>query len=162
MSAVANVLNGAADLIERDGWCQGRYLGPNGEHCVTDALLQAAGTQPGDSGAPGALVLYSDASLRLVAVVRDDRLSVWNDEFGRTQAEVVAALRAAAERASMSAPLGSNAGCYFIVIEDSQAGEWLVVGVLVAGYSWVASRWTTKVAAEASAAEYTALEAAPA
>ena len=55
---------------------------------------------------------------------------------------------------------GSNAGCYFIVSEDSQAGEWLVVGVLVAGYSWVAGRWTTKEAAEASAAEWMALAAA--
>ena len=59
----------------------------------------------------------------------------------------------------MSAPLGSNAGVYFIVTHDSLAGEWLVVGVLVAGnYSWVVGRWDTKEAAEASAAEWMALE----
>ena len=55
-------------------------------------------------------------------------------------------------------PLGSSAGVYWIVTDDSLAGEWLVVGVLVAGYSWVAGRWDTKEAAEASAAEYMALE----
>ncbi len=98
--SVADVLNGAADLIERDGWFQGRYQGPNGEHCVTDALLRSAGTSPGDSGTPGALVLFSDASLKLATEVCDNRLPVWNDEFGRTKAEVVAALRAAAKKAA--------------------------------------------------------------
>ena len=100
MTPVADVLNGAADLIERDGWTQHQYRGPNGEHCVTDALMRAAGTQPGDSGAPGALVLYSSASLTLAVEVHEGRLPIWNDEFGRTKAEVVAALRAAAERAA--------------------------------------------------------------
>lgn len=59
----------------------------------------------------------------------------------------------------MKTSAGSNAGVYFIVSHDSQRGEWLVVGVFVAGdYSWVVGRWDTKEAADASAAEWTALE----
>lgn len=54
---------------------------------------------------------------------------------------------------------GANAGTYYIVSHDAQRGEWLVIGVFVAGdHSWVVGRWDTKDAAEFSAAEWTALE----
>lgn len=102
MSAVADVLNRAADLIERDGWCQRRYRGQDGEHCVSDALIRAAGMgEPGDTGQQArVMTLYCEASDALRAKVRRKNLPRWNDAPGRTQAEVVAALRAAAERAS--------------------------------------------------------------
>lgn len=100
MSAVADVLNGAADLIERDGWCQRKYRGADGEHCVTDALMRAAGTKPGDTGSGAQLDLYSDACLAVYPFTGGWGLPSWNDTPGRTKAEVVAALRAAAERAA--------------------------------------------------------------
>lgn len=57
----------------------------------------------------------------------------------------------------MATPLPrSHAGCYFIVADDGDM--FLVVGVLVAGHAWVAGRWTTREAAEADAARWTALE----
>lgn len=96
MSAVADVLNGAADLIERDGWCQAQFRGPNGEHCVSDALMRAAGTKPGDTGSGEQRDIYSRACWFLTA----GSITAWNDERSTTKAEVVAALRAAAERAA--------------------------------------------------------------
>lgn len=46
---------------------------------------------------------------------------------------------------------------YFIVVDDGST--FLVVGVLVAtDHAWVVGRWDTRRAAEASAAEWMALE----
>lgn len=59
----------------------------------------------------------------------------------------------------MSAPLESSAGAYFLVAHDSQAGEWLVVGVLVAtDHAWVVGRFDAREVAEQIAAEWTALD----
>lgn len=99
MSAVADVLNKAADLIERDGWCQKHFRGENGEHCLTDALMRAAGCFPGDSFGTKA-VSYGKAYDVLTRRVRRKNLVFWNDKPGRTKDEVVVALRAAAERAA--------------------------------------------------------------
>lgn len=89
MSDLADVLNRAADLIERDGWVQGRFRGPNGEHCATDAVVCAC---------EFSMVVYNDAVDVLLEAIRRQNLPRWNDEPGRTQAEVVAKLRAAARR----------------------------------------------------------------
>lgn len=98
MTAVANVLNGAADLILRDGWVQGGYRGPNGERCLIRAVGDAAGAgdHPHWWSHPG----YSAALVVVSDVIGSYLTSVWQDCPGRTKAEVVAALRAAAERAS--------------------------------------------------------------
>ena len=100
MSAVADVLNGAADLLEREGWWQGDYRGPNGETCVDGALVRAVGQQPGG-------IMEGDVGLSYLAAVKVLRhhlgrefVSAWNDDPQRTKAEVVAALRAAAEQAA--------------------------------------------------------------
>lgn len=88
MSAVADVLDGAADLIERDGWVQGVNHLPTGEHCMNDAIEKVAGK-----------ALYWPAKRYVEAVVGFSATAAWNDVPGRTKAEVVSALRAAAERA---------------------------------------------------------------
>lgn len=63
----------------------------------------------------------------------------------------------------MNVHRGSFAGTYYLTSHDSLRGEWLVIGVFVAGdHSWVVGRWDTKEAAEASAAEWMALEEAAA
>ena len=90
MSAVADVLNGAADLIERDGWTRLVEVNSDGAHCTYGAMK----AQPGfDMSAVVWLqnFLSSHGPSSIVG---------WNDHPGRTKAEVVAALRAAAERAS--------------------------------------------------------------
>ena len=95
MTPVADVLNGAADLIERDGWVQHDNRGPNGERCMVDAICAVIpGPQPWKSR------LYELATVAVEEVTGSYLLSGWNDRRGRTKAEVVAALRAAAERAA--------------------------------------------------------------
>lgn len=88
MSAVADVLNGAADLIERDGWCQGRDRGPHGECCADYALRLAAGYS----------TLYGAARDALLAKVRRRYVATWNDAPRQTKAKVVHALRSTASR----------------------------------------------------------------
>lgn len=79
MSAVADVLSRAADLIERHGW-----RGPGDLSGFIDHL---------------APVTYQWA----VDILQDhlgERMRVWEAAPERTQTEVVAALRAASERAA--------------------------------------------------------------
>ena len=100
MTAVADVLNGAADLIERDGWWQGNYRGPNGERCLNRALADALDLPLNGLALWRLDPLYLGAEAALRNVTGRYLLTGWNDQPGRTQAEVVAALRAAAEQAA--------------------------------------------------------------
>ena len=95
MSAVAGVLNGAADLIERDGWIQGEPRGADGRLCMVRALGDVIG-----GATPWRSDLYDAATAALQETTGVFLVSAWNDQSGRTKAEVVAALRAAAERAA--------------------------------------------------------------
>jgi len=90
--AVADVLNGAADLIERDGWTKGRYADEFG-YCIAGAIDVAAGCFDEQ------LTQEALQARRAVADVVARNPRKWNDAPGRTKAEVVAALRAAATRA---------------------------------------------------------------
>lgn len=98
--SVADILDRAADLIEPEGaWIQGDWAldaegNAAGYHggvcwCADGAILQVAHSIPG--GPDEAWEAFTDA----VGV----SLIGFNDAPGRTQAEVVAALRAAAEKA---------------------------------------------------------------
>lgn len=98
MSAVADVLNGAADLIERDGWTQNQYRSVDGGRCLSRAIGDCV---PGHFDAAWwHSPLYEEAADYLRITIGRHFLAGWNDQPGRTQAEVVAALRAAAERAA--------------------------------------------------------------
>lgn len=93
MSAVADVLNGAAELIERDGWVQGRFA-DGARRCASQAIYDAT------LAGPGTVRVFHEARDVFAEDIAADTTWAWNDAAGRTQAEVVAALRAAAERAS--------------------------------------------------------------
>jgi hypothetical protein len=118
--AVARVLSDAADIIERDGWVQRHYFGST-RHlhpafydgsgaCALGALLVAAWREeaPGyDSGlrrlqeeAVRALEahLIEVAPVEVLTRARDRLVGTWNDDRRRTKDEVVAALRATAEK----------------------------------------------------------------
>jgi hypothetical protein len=85
MSAtVQAALERAAQLIERDGWCQGRMHALSGERCLFKAILDA---EPCDSR-----VVIGEVRSRLGtnSIVS---LWNWNDEHGRTKDEVLALLR---------------------------------------------------------------------
>ena len=95
MSAqVAADLRAAADVLERDGWTRGAWL-DEGRRCVAGALTKAV------------MDLHPDDNFDRAYQSAHDTLSghlgtapmLWNDAHGRTAAEVIAALRAAADRA---------------------------------------------------------------
>lgn len=89
---VSETLERAAEILEHDGWCQGRYVSEDGSRCLMGALWRAAY----DGG--GAYTLPEEESLRKFLGVGYRRLSQWNDAPGRTAKEVVAALRACARK----------------------------------------------------------------
>ena len=82
ISPVAKVLYAAADLIERDGWCQcARYH--DGRRCALGAIYRYP--------FPAKRVGMHLAVLALEAVVGD--VVDWNDHPERTAAEVITKLR---------------------------------------------------------------------
>lgn len=99
----ADVLNRAADLLEEFGWCQQaearNYKGVGGDaldpdvarFCIYGALRRAGI----DLGAPRYFGWDCWDAMGL-----EGAPGPWNDEPGRTKAEVVAALRSAAEKAN--------------------------------------------------------------
>lgn len=117
--SVADILNAAADLIEPEGrWTQGtlsrdesgcEVFDPWDSRaacwCVAGAMQRAAGIRHEYHAEHWR---EYDAARHLLGKVVD-RYSIahWNDGYSRTQAEVVAALRAAAEKARADAETGS-------------------------------------------------------
>lgn len=86
--SVADVLNDAADIVER-GWCQGVYI--RGDSCCTTYAIWAALGDPTNKA--------FDALSALVG----GNIIEWNDAPKRTQAEVVAKLREASALARAEA-----------------------------------------------------------
>lgn len=87
---IAADLLSAANMIDHFGWIQGTGSGPNGEVCAYIAITRVA----------GGYVPFSDALAamkRTVGIPNHEPLSDWNDAPGRTQVEVVAKFREAAE-----------------------------------------------------------------
>lgn len=91
----------AADVLERDGWCQGR-LHTRGRHCTRGALNVVAGVVAAYGASEAEYLAASERSDRAEAVLARSlglgpgAVPTWNDAPGRTPEEVVAALRAAA------------------------------------------------------------------
>lgn len=111
---VPEVLNAAADLLERPGaWTQGDYarddmglgIGDYTEEerekggfepvcfCTIGAINHARGRDPDTA-------LWGDLRRPIWDVLGETNIADWNDAPGRTQAEVVAALREAAAKAT--------------------------------------------------------------
>ena len=104
----AEILNRAADIIETTGLAKGDYLNTEtGCHCTVGALAHVINPADlfdtfMDSGTLGTLygaLSYLDDVLGLPGDVTEGRITDWNDAPGRTQAEVVDALRVAAKLA---------------------------------------------------------------
>lgn len=113
----SDVLDKAADIIIRDGWCQGEYykssmsmddevdaLVKHAPCCQAGAIYRAiwgkAWAATHIVGIPEAdRVTLDEASHYMKVHLRVDSPIAWNDAEGRTAGEVIAALRAAAELA---------------------------------------------------------------
>lgn len=91
---MADVLNAAADLIERKGWARAEYYGA-GCYCVLGAILAVQNETFGLEDLNDACVAAAEAIVDAPPYM----LARWNDHPKRTQAEVVEALRKAAEAA---------------------------------------------------------------
>ena len=88
---VTGVLLGAADYIELHGWCQGTsQIGDR--VCAAWALTIAAGNDVSTSEQAGRRLMCSMG----IPAGYIGRVPDWNDASGRTQKEVVEALRSAA------------------------------------------------------------------
>jgi hypothetical protein len=95
---VPEILDKAADYIEANGWLQGNFTGPvtRGTRpcaCAIGAMIEVC---------PDLVLVRHDAYDALVSTVGGRPIAVWNDTKGRTEAEVIAAFRAAAEKARSS------------------------------------------------------------
>lgn len=117
---ISDQLDKAADIIEEHGWTTGEDGWTNGAgngYCLEGAIFAAAGhkfTQPSCYDAVAAKASALTESCPLYAVVHEyllrrdlrrdrrdrqlygARLCAWNDEFGESQANIVAILRAVA------------------------------------------------------------------
>ena len=85
----AECLNAAADLLEREGWCQYRFGDYNGPRCLDSALVEAAMSGPGSHWVPPEPYVRALEALQ----PRVGCLTTWNDVAGRTKDEVLTLLR---------------------------------------------------------------------
>ena len=95
---VADVLDDAADYIEKHGWCQGRHVAPDGRVCAVEALNRVSCDGP----------LQRNAQIALIDVTGASWIAAWNDREGRTQAEVLGAFRLAAKQERIAADAGES------------------------------------------------------
>lgn len=105
IDAAGKVLLDAADLLERDGWCQFARKNRDGNMCAVGALSMAA---TGTELYPGFCDRLTKAAERMAVSIPDDdpkliyvsspfaKVMVWNDHGRRTKEEVIAAMRKAA------------------------------------------------------------------
>jgi hypothetical protein len=88
---VDTVLQQAADYLEQHGWIQGGHGNHGGPRCVEGAILSVLGNH--------LYVSTAEAVHRLRLEVHTPLPLVrWNDQRGRSQAEVIAALRGTGAR----------------------------------------------------------------
>lgn len=98
MSEVAAVLNRAADILEQEGWGQGKlHNRATGCRCALGALNDATNDCMKGPAAPRSYEVWSAAEDALSAEIGFDNIPTWNDALGRTATEVIAALRNAAK-----------------------------------------------------------------
>lgn len=103
--SVLDVLVRARDLLEQRGWCQGVAENTSGAHCAAGAL-QKVTRNPWEPGRYAAAykallaVLPQPPKLLVPIAYAAEPLTYYNDEPGRTKAEVLALFDAAIARCS--------------------------------------------------------------
>lgn len=80
----ADVLDAAADLLDRDGWCQGYDKDDDGRYCARGATKAAASSDT---------LVGAGARIALTQRLPTHNIPAWNDTPGRTQEEVTSTLR---------------------------------------------------------------------
>jgi hypothetical protein len=75
----------AADLLRRDGWCQGTSRKSTGERCLMNAVRTASGSYEDENAVDRLNNILSRLQLKLNMTFP----AYWNDVKGRTVEEVV-------------------------------------------------------------------------
>jgi hypothetical protein len=83
----------AAALIDKVGWCQGTAVNHQGQLCAAGAMYYSNKVVY----LHGDLSVYNEARNHFLDTIKDHNVPTWNDAPGRTQEEVVAAMRKAAQ-----------------------------------------------------------------
>ncbi len=89
-----NSLLRAAELIERNGWCQGKPHNDAGEHCLLGAIFFS---HYGFDAPEGTCPREWHEVFEIMKPHTDRNIADWNDDPEREKAEIIAALRAAAQ-----------------------------------------------------------------
>lgn len=84
---VGQALLNAADVLRRDGWCQGESRDPQGRHCALGALMEAGSVTA---------VMRGGVRLKRSLGLEDTSVAFWNDRPERTKEQVIEALERAA------------------------------------------------------------------
>jgi hypothetical protein len=88
LDEIGKTLLAAADLIEKNGWCQRGFF--HGERsCALGAIRRVTHLRHNHDN-------YYSATVRLEIQIGMRSVGAWNDQPERTQEEVIAALRKAA------------------------------------------------------------------
>lgn len=89
-----NVCERAIDEIEKRGWYQGGFEGPGGSVCALGAMKAAMGLRP-DALALNSALNYDQFIAARMAFERvmGENVASWNDTPGRTEDDVLEALR---------------------------------------------------------------------
>lgn len=94
---IKDILNGAADVLDEKGWCQGRYQNDKGEYCPAGAMIHYADSLLELEGVKGV-----DIAMRILHDEVNNYVTSWNDKPERTKEEVISALRSAAQKVDTS------------------------------------------------------------
>lgn len=87
MSEEQEILNDAADILERDGWCQGEFHSAEGAHCALGAISEAY------MSFDYRRELYGATKSLLAERIGTPWIATWNDHGDRTKEQVVKAMR---------------------------------------------------------------------
>ena len=107
MKSPAEVLDAAADRIERDGWHQGDFFPDTPSYFGIDDIARILNATPKPCCVSGALIAEAGGSdlstaetllMQYLGLRWVGELPDWNDNPSRTKEEVVGALRAAAAK----------------------------------------------------------------
>jgi hypothetical protein len=90
---IADVLDDAADLLERAGWIQGKTGDPDGARCALGAIA-------GVTAYPDSSEIFVRSALRIEEAVGGS-LALWNDAPERTKQQVLDTFRLAAKQERM-------------------------------------------------------------
>jgi hypothetical protein len=98
---VADLLDDAAALTERDGWAQGWMHDPDGRWCQVGAIKGAAAARGMQWNWP--LLQAAFNAVADAIGVPTVELTGWNDAEGRTEQQVLGMLRTTAKRQRVAA-----------------------------------------------------------